>query len=120
MRVGYFLILLLLFGWGCKHKSEAGLEDLQKFDKEKWATREGRHYPYRNAMLNDLIANVKLHGLKKDSLIELLGEPDRCNEGHLYYTIRQPYLGNLVPLYTKSLVIKLTKDSTVEWRKIHE
>lgn len=76
-------------------------------------------YLYRNEMLKDLISNHSLKGLKKDELIDLLGPPDRIDSGYLFYMIAQKRL-YFFPLHTKTLVIKLAKDSTVEWRKIHE
>ena len=80
---------------------------------------EGDAYPYRDKILNDLIGSVKLHGLKKDSVENLLGEPNRRDSGYLFYLIKQDRFGGLV-VHTKTLVIKLTRDSTVEWRKIHQ
>jgi len=90
-----------------------------KFDKTKWQAKENDTYPYRDQMLDDLIRNVTLKGLKKNELIDLLGQPTRTDAGYLFYTVAQPHLG-IVPLSNKSLVIKLSRDSTVEWRKIHE
>ena len=81
--------------------------------------KEDEAFPYRNEMLYDLINNVTLKGLKKDKLIDLLGPPTRIDADYLFYTIAQPHFG-ILTLSNKSLVIKLTKDSTVEWRKIHE
>ena len=91
----------------------------QKFDKTKWSTRDEQDYPYRDNMLNDLMTNQRLHGLKRDSLINLLGAPDRLDSSYLFYRIAQERVGSF-PIHTKTLVIKLTKDSTVEWRKIHQ
>ncbi len=85
----------------------------------KWAQTTGIEYPYRDNMLADLINNYTLKGLKKDEVFNLLGEPDRIDNGHLFYTIVKKYFANVYPIYTKTLVIKLTSDSTVEWRKIH-
>lgn len=76
-------------------------------------------YPYRDKMLKDLITNHLLRGVKKEELVNMLGQPGRSDSDYLFYTIAQERLG-FFPLHTKSLVIKLTKDSTVEWRKIHE
>ena len=42
-------------------------------------------YLYRNEMLKDLISNHSLKGLKKDELIDLLGQPDRIDSGYLFY-----------------------------------
>jgi hypothetical protein len=91
----------------------------EEFNSVKWTTKVGKDYPYRDLMLNDLMSHHHLHGLKKDSLVRLLGLPDRSHNGHLYYTIAQQRLV-FFPLHTKTLVIKLDADSTVEWRKIHE
>lgn len=73
---------------------------------------------YRDDMLKDLIDSVNLKNISYDSLINKLGQPDRVNEGHLYYNISRKEIG-AVTLGSKSFVIKLNADSTVEWRKIH-
>lgn len=92
----------------------------EKFDKIKWGTKEGNDYPYRNNMLKNLVYNQKLKGLKKEEVMQLLGEPSRTDSNYLFYTISRSYFGDLpVPFHTKTLVIKLNHD-TVEWRKIHE
>jgi hypothetical protein len=93
----------------------------QKFDKAKWLIKKENQYPYRDKMLKDFISSYKLNGYGKDSLLNLLGEPERVENGHLYYPISQTYLPNTTfPLHTKTLVVKLTAANTVEWRKIHE
>lgn len=121
MRLIKLMSLLLLCTMACKNSSDdTSANKEEKFDKIKWLTKEGNTYPYRDAMLKDLIDNYLVHGLKKDDLLDMLGEPNRTNEGHLYYTLTQTHFANLpVPLRTKTLVVKLTKDNTVEWRKIH-
>jgi hypothetical protein len=101
----------------CRNKQE---ETPEKFDKTKWAIQKDRDYPHRDNMLNDLIDNYKLHGLKMDSIINLLGQPSRIDSLYLFYTIKQKRLGNIFPLSTKTLVIKFKEDSTLEWRKIHQ
>jgi hypothetical protein len=107
-------LLFFLCFIACKNTTD------EKFDKIKWAIKRDNEYPHRDKMLNDLIANYKLKGLKKEEVVELLGAPNRTDNGHLFYTIAQETLANILPLHTKTMVIKLTKDSTVEWRKIHE
>lgn len=116
-----FIILLasfLPFLLSCNHNKQADKTGQLKFDKTKWRTMEADAYPYRDDMLEDLINNVKLKGLKYDSARVLLGEPDRIDSGHLFYRIYQKRIG-VFPLTTKTFVIKLATDSTVEWRKIH-
>jgi hypothetical protein len=90
----------------------------EKFDKIKWRTKDDNNYPYRENMLNDLVYNVKLKGLKQNEVLVLLGLPDRIDSSYLFYRVAEKRIG-FFPLSTKTLVIKLTKDSIVEWRKIH-
>ena len=70
-------------------------------------------------MLDDILYSDLIRSLGKDEILELLGEPDRSNDGYLYYTISQKRLV-IWPLHTKTLVIKLTGDNNVDWIKIHE
>jgi len=121
-----FLIILLLGCLACKTEREEksdvvdrGTEAEITFDKTKWRAREGSDYPYRDQMLNDIVYNDTVRELNEDEIIELLGEPDRSNDGYLYYMIAQKRLG-FWPLHTKTLVIKLAEDSTIDWIKIHE
>ena len=116
-----FLILFISlssFIYACNQKKETAVSSEVKFDKEKWLTKDGQAYPYRNDMLGNLIDNVTLKGIRYDSLINILGQPDRIDNGHLFYNIyRKEVVG--FTLGTKTFVIKLTQDSIVEWRKIH-
>ena len=118
MQMRKLPLLFLLCCAACKNKSTLQPE---KFDKTKWATKQDRGYPHRDKMLKDLMSSYKLNGVKIDSVLNLLGPPNRIDNGHLFYLVAQSYFPNTYfPLHTKTLVIKLTKDSTVEWRKIHE
>jgi hypothetical protein len=122
MLIRILLPLFFLSCLACKNISnEEPGNKLEKFDKVKWVTRNERQYPFRDGMLKDLMANYELHGIKKDSILNLLGPPDRTDSSYLFYTVAQQFLGNFtIPLHTKTLVIKFMKDSTLEWRKIHE
>jgi hypothetical protein len=118
MQVRKLLVIFLICSVGCKSKN---IQQNEKFDRVKWAAKLDREYPYRDKMLTDLMTNYELHGIKKDSVLKLLGPPNRIDNGHLFYLVVQTYFPNTsFPLHTKTLVIKLTQDSTVEWRKIHE
>lgn len=122
-----FLILpLLLFCLACNtdkdEKSDTADEGPEveiKFDQKKWSTRDGRDYPYRDQMLNDVVYNDSIRSLYEDEIIGLLGEPDRRNDGYLYYMIAQKRLG-IWALHTKTMVIKLDEDGAIDWIKIHE
>jgi hypothetical protein len=117
MKIKNLLILFCLCFLSCKSKQRTKEE---KFDKTKWATMNDGEYPHRNQMLNDLISNYKLKGLKKDQVEHLLGHPNRIDSGYLFYTVDRTLFANFFVLHAKTLVIKLSNDSTVEWRKIHE
>lgn len=95
----------------------AGIE--MKFDKTKWGLKEGQDYIYRNQMLDDIVYNDTIRLLNKDEIINLLGNPDRTNEVYLYYLITQKRLGSW-PLHTKTMVVKLSDDNSIDWIKIHE
>ncbi len=44
---------------------------------------------------------------------------DRINENYLYYMIAQKRIGSW-PLHTKTMVIMLSDEDTIEWIKIHD
>jgi arylsulfatase A-like enzyme len=90
-----------------------------QFDKTRWGIKDGKDYPYRDQMLNDLVYNDSVRMLDEQEILDLLGSPDRRTEGHFYYTVAQKRLGSW-PLHTKSMVIKFANDNTIEWIKIHE
>ncbi|MEO5942162.1 MAG: hypothetical protein ABIP30_02270 [Ferruginibacter sp.] len=99
----------------------------QKFEKAKWEEQGDLEiYPHRKYMLNDLTSNYKLTGLTYNELINLIGEPENYSgkeKDIVYYDIETNYGSDIDPVYTKTLQLKLTKDSTVEsfiimeWKK---
>ena len=99
--------------------SIAASEPQVPFDAQKWGVRSGKDYPYREEMLSTLVYTDTLRKMTKDSILDVLGAPDRRNEGHLYYQISQTRLGPL-PLRSKYMVIKLSSENSVEWIKIYE
>ncbi|HEX8459803.1 MAG TPA: hypothetical protein VF623_00170 [Segetibacter sp.] len=118
MKKRNLLTLFLLCFLACKNKVQD--DKPEKFDRQKWATMNDMNYPYRAGMLKNLIDSVKLKGLKKEEVINLLGEPNRTDSGYLFYNVSREYFGNTsFVINSKTLVIKIGKDSTVEWRKIH-
>jgi len=96
----------------------------EKFDKAKWQEQgDLRIYTHRKSMLNDLTKNYKLTGLSYRQLINLIGEPENYNDKEkniVYYEIETDYGNDIDPVYTKTLQLKLTKDSTVESFTIKE
>src|SRR5688572_19938900 len=111
-------ILLVMCACNNQDTQQGANLPVQKFDATKWRIKEGEDYPFREKMLKDLVYNVTLKGIKHEQLIQLLGRPDRVDNSYLFYRVFQKRI-DFFPLSTKTLVFKLTKDSTVEWRKIH-
>jgi len=89
------------------------------FDKTKWETQEGKDYPYRNQMVNDVLYNDSLRTLNQEQILNHLGEPSYTRKKFLYYRITETRLGAWI-LHTKTIVIKLSEDNSVEWIKLHE
>ncbi|WP_462221141.1 hypothetical protein [Ferruginibacter sp.] len=123
MQLKILLLLLAICCLACNNgkakKEVSETTTAIEFDTTKWRTKDGDDYPYRDELLTYLITNNKLKGWKKDSVVALLGQPDKIDSNYLFYSIAQNRIG-FFPLHTKTLVIKLAADSTVEWRKIHE
>lgn len=120
MKTLGLLLPILVYCSSCTNDGMGGnKKNEEAFDKSRWLVKEKKQYPYRNKMLNDLIENQKLKGIKKSEVLNLLGEPDRQDSNYIFYTVDQQLLGDLLPLHTKTLVIKFVND-TVAWRKIHK
>ncbi len=126
MKIYIGLFVLVLTCLACQNTEKTNPIETQKetrqvmsFDKEKWAVKSDAAYAYREMMLQDLIDSKRLKQLKKAAILELLGMPDRTDSLYLFYTILQKR-ALFFPLQTKSMVIKLKDNDSVEWVKIHE
>lgn len=121
------LLLSFIFGISCNTKTiednvsagKTGAETRMEFESTKWKEKKDRDYPYRAAMLDDLIDNDKLKKLKHNEILDLLGEPDRSDSLYLFYRVDQKRLYSW-PIHTTTLVIKLKEDNTVHWVKVHK
>ncbi len=123
MRIVFLYTFIVSIFYSCQnHPGNSNSVDVnEKFDSIKWKIQENENYLFRDVMLKDLIDSIRLKGLTKNEILNTLGKPDRSDGNFLFYTIHKTQLWNLpVPLHTKTLVIKLTNDNIVEWRKIHE
>ena len=89
------------------------------FDQKKWNVRKGWGFAHRNAMLNDLVSDPEIRKLNKQQILSLLGPPKREDGNYLFYMIDQKR-ALVLPMHTKSLVIKFTDQDSIEWMKIHE
>lgn len=125
MQIKFLILFLLFCASACisekSEKSDGGdIETKQMaFDKTKWRIKEGGDYPFRDQMLMAVVKSDSLRKLNNEEIVETLGQPNRTNEGHLYYTITQTRIGAWT-LHAKTMVIKLTDDNSIEWIKIHE
>lgn len=119
-----FILLIITIGFiSCKKEKETAESFHEEIDimlnKVNWNKKEADEYLYRELLMDSVIENNKLRGLKQNELINTLGEPNRMENNHLYYTISQKKLG-FWPLHTKTLVIKYSESNTITWIKIHE
>lgn len=115
-----FRFMMLIFLCAALH----GCTGQMKFDKDKWREGDAGVYPYRDAMLKDLL-NYPLQGMTYKELTDLAGEPNRweSNIDSPYYDIITRYGLDIDPVYSKTLTIYLNRDSVitgyriVEWKK---
>ncbi len=125
VRMYLILALLPLSAISCRHDAtEVSDQEVfevtdRQFDQELWGIKQGYNYPYREQMLKDVVYDETIRLLKKEQLLEVLGEPDRVQQDYLYYRVTEKRLW-FWTLHTKTLVIKLTTEGTVDWIKIHE
>ena len=124
MRQVIWIILLMVILPSCKESEKAQEIKLEEqsgvvFNYENWNHKEGKDYPHRPQLLNSVLYNDSLRTLSKQGITNHLGDPDREQEGHLYYLISQTRLG-LWPLHTRTIVVKLDDNDYVEWIKLHE
>ena len=89
------------------------------FDTAKWQTKKGFDYPFREVMLEELMNSDTLKRLKKEAILSLLGEPQKMDSSYLFYRIVQERVG-FFPLHTKTLVIKLSNDTSANKVIIHK
>ncbi|WP_118976528.1 hypothetical protein [Taibaiella koreensis] len=71
-------------------------------------------------MLDDLMKNHKLIGLKYNQLIDSLGEPNYLEDSIISYRITEDYGSDIDPVYVKTLQFSISRDSIVTSFKIKE
>ena len=125
MHLRFLIILLFLSGSACNNDGKNRSENVNQqteantpFDKTKWGVKEGNKYPYREQMLDAVLYSDSIRTLKENEIIDLLGAPDNIKENHLYYKITENRFG-MWTLSTKTIVIKLSEDDSVDWIKMH-
>lgn len=113
-------LVLIAVAISCKNNQsdqEIQTEAIQ-IDAEKWSIKEGEDYPFRSLMVDDILYTDKIRKLEKEKILDILGEPNREQDNHLYYKISEKKMGPLT-LSASFIVIKLTENGSVEWIKLH-
>ena len=121
MLLIFFINNSVIANEALKNKN-ATLKNKIVFDKNKWLEHEGDYYPFRDKLLESILHTDLVRNLSGNEVIKLLGEPSyyRDNKNYLYYLIKKKTLLGIWTLHTKTLVIKLKEDKTVEWIKVHK
>ncbi|MBT8236898.1 MAG: hypothetical protein KJO04_11940 [Bacteroidia bacterium] len=126
MKKFVLLLSLILVIMSCKSDQEdkktsklASQNTEIPFNKDKWVLKEGKDYVYREQMYEAVLYNDTIRSLNEVELIALLGDPDYNEEGHLYYRISETRMMNW-KVKTKTMVVKLVQDGSIEWIKVHE
>lgn len=89
-----------------------------KFTREDWDYGDGLEFPSRKNMVDDLLQNYKLKGMKYQEVIHLLHRPQVSSTTEMIYDIEE--ISNKGKrLYVKKLILSL-KDSVVTDAKIYE
>jgi hypothetical protein len=96
----------------------AGCSGKRQFDREGWNLGDGITFPSRDAMLDDLLQNHKLKGLKYQEVIHLLHRPQLSDQKQMMYEVTEVNKPGK-PRYIKQLILSL-KDSIVTNAKIYE
>ena len=109
--VKYSFLIVAIILLGCNRQL--------KFDKVKWLTKDDMEYLYRDKMLEDLITNYKLKGIKYIEVVKSLGQPQFSDNTSLSYEVIVHYNG-IDPDYTKSFELLFNRDSIITEYKVNE
>ena len=87
----------------------------KQFDSNLWKQKEGGWWTtdVRENMVTDLIESDTLIGLKWNSVIELLGEPERSDSLSMVYVVREKYGRNIDPEYILDLILEYDESRQV-------
>ena len=58
--------------------------------------------------------------MSRSQIVELLGEPDYYDNSSMVYKIEERFGGNINPVYTKILEVKLDNEKTAQVVVAHE
>lgn len=89
------------------------------FNKVQWQQKYKSEYVNRRSMLHDIVYNDTIRNLSMNEITNLLGKPDKIYNNHFYYLIDKKKL-SIWTLHNTNMVIKFSKNDSIEWIKIHE
>ncbi len=98
----------------------SGCHQTQKFDREKWNSGDGLDYPMRDDIVDDLVQNHKLKGLKYWGVIHLLKYPQSRDSVSFSYQIISTYTNTFKHNHVKNLVLYMGKDSIINRVEIYD
>jgi hypothetical protein len=98
----------------------SGCHQMQKFDREKWNSGDGLDYPMRDDIVDDLVQNHKLKGLKYWGVIHLLKYPQSRDSVSFSYQIISTYTNTFKHNHIKNLVLYMGKDSIISRVAIYD
>jgi hypothetical protein len=115
MKFLFLLSCIILFA-SCGDKTFK-----RKFNKSAWGKKEDWDYPGRVAMVDDLVKHHKIKGLFYKQLVDSIGEPANWADSTVMaYELVTDFGSDIDPIYTKTLIIYLSKDSMAIGFKIIE
>ncbi len=89
------------------------------FNSKQWKEKKLDEYPFRPLMYEEVLYSDSVRTLSKSEVLKMLGNPDKEENNHLYYTIERNAIGSWT-LKQKSLIVKFRSDNSVEWIKLYE
>ena len=113
MRLLNILLLTVIFVGGCKSKGDETPKPDMAFDKSKWNLKSGNgDYTFRSQMVKDILKNYNWAGVKKDSLLQMLGQPNLVEEGSFvyYYEMKPGFIGSSI----EAIKFQVAADSTIK------
>jgi hypothetical protein len=87
----------------------------KKFNKTEWEERIDGFYTNREQMVDDIIKNHLHKGMSYDKIINLLSEPENYEDTEpntMRYEIMKDFGWDIDPVEIKTLVLRISKDST--------
>jgi len=93
----------------------SGCHREQKFSREQWdmSKDDGLTFHLRDGIVNDLLKNYKLKGVKYKEIVHLLRYPQFKDSTHFYYEIIDTHDNMHRPDHVKNLVFYMGKDSII-------